>query len=86
MDSKRKRLNTLIGQLHAIGFMIDENEDCAHVLIQLKAASSALKALTNISEYQGNTDKALYFTKLLRKLENQNYVYRYQKNKQFLIP
>lgn len=42
----RSRLNRIIGQLNGISKMVDEDKYCGDLLIQLSAASSALKGLT----------------------------------------
>lgn len=66
LQLKRKQIELAASSFNKV---LELNHDST-----LNITLSALKALTNISEYQGNTEKALYFTKLLRKLENQNYV------------
>lgn len=42
-----QRLNNIIGQLEGVKKMIDSDKDCLQVLIQLKAAKSALSSLIN---------------------------------------
>ena len=41
-DKLHRRLNRIIGQLHAIDKMIEEDVPCEDVLIQINAAKSAL--------------------------------------------
>ncbi len=41
-DKLHSRLNRIIGQLHAIDKMIEEDVPCEDVLIQINAAKSAL--------------------------------------------
>lgn len=45
-DDIQKRLNKVIGQLHGVKNMIDDNRYCGDVLIQLSAASSALRTVS----------------------------------------
>lgn len=47
MKSFPQRLNNIIGQLEGVKKMIDSDKDCLQVLIQLKAAKSALSSLIN---------------------------------------
>lgn len=44
----KNRLARLIGHLHAVEKMIDDDRDCAEVLIQLAAVRSALNSLCKI--------------------------------------
>lgn len=41
MKDSKQLLNNIIGQLEGVKKMIDENEECFDVLVQLKAARSA---------------------------------------------
>ena len=42
------RINRISGQVEAIKKMINKSEDCSKILLQLKAARSAMKALESI--------------------------------------
>lgn len=44
----QKRLNRSIGQLNGVKRMIDENRYCGDVLIQLAAAESAVKRISDL--------------------------------------
>ena len=47
-EEKKKQLNRIsraIGHLQHVKYMIEEDEDCADVLVQLSAVSSALRNL-----------------------------------------
>ena len=47
MDKTPKQLiNNIIGQLNGIGRMVDGGADCLEVLVQLKAAKSAMNSLS----------------------------------------
>ncbi|RDU64886.1 metal-sensitive transcriptional repressor [Helicobacter didelphidarum] len=43
-----RRLTKIIGQLHAIDKMVDDNVECADILIQINAAKSALHKVGQI--------------------------------------
>lgn len=45
-DDIQKRLNKVIGQLHGVKNMIEDNRYCGDVLVQLSAASSALRTIS----------------------------------------
>jgi len=47
MKSNKQLVNNIIGQLRGISKMLDEEKDCLDVLIQLKAARSAIGSVTN---------------------------------------
>lgn len=63
MKTIHHRLNNVVGQLLGAARMIDDQEDCQKVMIQLKAAGSALDKLTaeylkqNINSCLGKTTK-----------------------------
>lgn len=44
----QKRLNRVIGQLNGVKSMIDDNRYCGDVLIQLAAAESAVKRVSDM--------------------------------------
>ncbi len=44
----QKRLNRAMGQLNGVKSMIDENRYCGDVLVQLSAASSAIRSIERI--------------------------------------
>ncbi len=44
-DNLHRRLKKIIGQVHAIDRMIDEDIPCEEILSQINAAKSALKRL-----------------------------------------
>lgn len=43
----KQLINNIIGQLNGIGRMLDEGKDCLEVLVQLKAARSAMDSLSS---------------------------------------
>jgi len=45
MKTQRQLVNNVVGQVEAVGRMMDENRDCEQVVIQMKAAQAALKSL-----------------------------------------
>ena len=47
-EGLQKRLNRIIGQLHGVKGMLDENRYCGDVLTQLAAAQSALKGVSQM--------------------------------------
>jgi len=47
MKTPRQLINNIIGQLNGVNRMIDEGRDCLTILIQLRAAKSALEVLSS---------------------------------------
>lgn len=45
-EPQKVRIRRIVGQLHAVERMLDEDRDCAEILMQLVAARKALKGLT----------------------------------------
>ena len=43
----KQLINNIIGQLNGIGRMLDAEQDCLDILVQLKAAKSAMESLSN---------------------------------------
>lgn len=46
MKTNQQLINNIIGQLNGISRMIDDDKDCFKVLVQIKAAKSALDSFT----------------------------------------
>ncbi len=58
-EEKKKQLNRIakaIGHLQHVKFMIENDEDCADVLMQLSAVNSAVRSLSKeiISDHMGH--------------------------------
>jgi DNA-binding FrmR family transcriptional regulator len=77
----RQLINNISGQLSGIGRMLDEQQDCLVVLIQLKAAKAALDSLANkliagdvlkCSAKLKNSKDANKIRKLLKELTKNN--------------
>jgi len=47
MKTKQQRINNIIGQLNGINRMLDNNENCEKIFIQLKSVQSAILSITN---------------------------------------
>lgn len=47
MKTKQQRINNIIGQLNGINKMLDNNESCEKIFIQLKSIQSAISSITN---------------------------------------
>lgn len=47
MKTQKQLINNIIGQLEAISRMSEEGEDCRKIIIQMKAARSALAGVMN---------------------------------------
>mgnify|MGYP001228456082 CR=1 FL=1 len=47
MKTKQQRINNIIGQLNGINKMLDNNENCEKIFIQLKSIQSAIMSITN---------------------------------------
>jgi DNA-binding FrmR family transcriptional regulator len=43
----KQLINNIIGQLNGISRMLDEGQDCLDILVQLKAAKSAMDSLSS---------------------------------------
>jgi len=47
MKTNQQRINNIIGQLNGINKMLDNNENCEKVFIQLKSIQSAMSSIIN---------------------------------------
>jgi DNA-binding FrmR family transcriptional regulator len=47
MKNNQQLINNIIGQLQAVGRMMEEGKDCREIITQLKAARSATSSLMN---------------------------------------
>lgn len=47
MKTNEQLINNIIGQLNGINKMMEDNKDCFQVIIQMKAAKSAMASLLN---------------------------------------
>ena len=48
-DAQKLRVRRIVGQMNAIERMLEENRDCAEVLMQLVSARKAIKSLAETS-------------------------------------
>ena len=47
MKTKQQRINNIIGQLNGINRMLDNNENCEKIFIQLKSVQAAILSITD---------------------------------------
>lgn len=47
MKDNKQLVNNIIGQLEGVKKMMDEDKDCADIIIQLKASKSAINTIMN---------------------------------------
>ncbi len=47
MKTKQQRINNIIGQLNGINKMLDNNENCEKIFIQLKSVQAAISSITD---------------------------------------
>lgn len=47
MKTKQQRINNIIGQLNGINRMLDNNENCEKIFIQLKSVQAAISSITD---------------------------------------
>lgn len=47
MKTNQQRINNIIGQLTGINKMLENNENCEKIFIQLKSVQSALSSMIN---------------------------------------
>ena len=78
MKTPKALINNIIGQLNGVARMLEDDRDCLEILIQLKAARSALDSLASrliesdlLRCAQAGPDQAAKIKKLIKELNKQ---------------